>query len=146
MTWKRTSPGGVAVDAAGTAIADNVIVRGSGSSVQGSGWTIDDNDDMAVGALGDTIILDADGDTGIYCSADDQIRLKTSNTDRLLILDTRIVANVEFRTDIVRWTDTSAPTGEANTAKIFAQDNGGGKTQLMVVFGDDTPQQLAIEP
>lgn len=42
--------------------------------------------------------------------------------------------------------DATAPTGVANTAQIYAEDNGGGKTRLMVVFGDDVPQQLAIEP
>lgn len=40
----------------------------------------------------------------------------------------------------------SAPTGVAGRAIIFAQDNGAGKTQLMVQFGTGAAQQLAIEP
>lgn len=34
----------------------------------------------------------------------------------------------------------------ANTARIFVQDNGAGKTQLMVIFPTGAAQQLAIEP
>jgi hypothetical protein len=39
----------------------------------------------------------------------------------------------------------SAPVGIPGTARIFAQDNG-GKTELMVIFGTGSAQQLAIEP
>jgi hypothetical protein len=38
----------------------------------------------------------------------------------------------------------SAPS--ANGYRIFAQDNGSGKTQLMVIFGSGAAQQIAIEP
>jgi len=41
--------------------------------------------------------------------------------------------------------EMSAPTGVGNQAKIFAQDNGSGKTQLMVIFGTGGAIQLAIE-
>lgn len=40
----------------------------------------------------------------------------------------------------------SAPIGIANAARIYAEDNGSGKTQLMVVFGTGSPVQIAIEP
>lgn len=40
----------------------------------------------------------------------------------------------------------SAPTGIANMARIYAEDDGSGKTRLMVVFGTGSAQQLAIEP
>lgn len=43
-------------------------------------------------------------------------------------------------------TEMTAPAGAANSARIFAQDNGGGKTQLMVIFGSGIAQQIAIEP
>lgn len=43
-------------------------------------------------------------------------------------------------------TEMTAPTGVANVAKVFAQDNGSGKTQLMCIFGSGAAQQLAIEP
>lgn len=41
--------------------------------------------------------------------------------------------------------EMTAPAGAANNARIFAQDNGAGKTQLMVIFGSGVAQQLAIE-
>jgi hypothetical protein len=40
----------------------------------------------------------------------------------------------------------SEPSGEANYAKVYALDDGAGKTKLMVRFGSGTPIQLAIEP
>lgn len=39
----------------------------------------------------------------------------------------------------------STPSNVANTARLFAKDNGSGKTQLMVIFGTGTAIQLAIE-
>ena len=40
----------------------------------------------------------------------------------------------------------SAPTGTINRAKIYAQDNGSGKTKLMVIFATGAAQQIAIQP
>ena len=42
--------------------------------------------------------------------------------------------------------EMTAPTGTANVATIFAEDNGAGKTRLMCIFGSGAAQQLAIEP
>jgi len=41
---------------------------------------------------------------------------------------------------------TAPAAGSATSARIFAQDNGSGKTQLMVQFGSGAAQQIAIEP
>ena len=41
---------------------------------------------------------------------------------------------------------TAPAAGGATSARIFAQDNGSGKTQLMVQFGTGAAQQIAIEP
>jgi len=38
------------------------------------------------------------------------------------------------------------PPDFPNTVTMYCEDNGAGKTRLMVVFDDGTPQQLAIEP
>lgn len=43
-------------------------------------------------------------------------------------------------------TEQTAPTGSANKARIYAEDDGGGKTRLMVIFGSGAAQQIAIEP
>jgi hypothetical protein len=47
-------------------------------------------------------------------------------------------------TDMGEMTAPAAPA--ANTARIFVQDNGAGKTQLMVIFPTGAAQQIAIEP
>ena len=41
---------------------------------------------------------------------------------------------------------TAPPAAPANGYRIYAQDNGAGKTQLMVIFASGAAQQLAIEP
>lgn len=41
---------------------------------------------------------------------------------------------------------TSEPTGIANTATIFAIDNGSGKTVLKAIFGSGASQVIATEP
>lgn len=40
----------------------------------------------------------------------------------------------------------SPPVGEADKAIVFAEDNGAGKTRLMVQFGTGAAVQLAIQP
>jgi hypothetical protein len=40
----------------------------------------------------------------------------------------------------------SPPAGVATAARIYAEDNGAGKTRLMVQFATGVPQQIAIEP
>lgn len=67
------SPGGATRPASTT---DNALVRWdgtTGSAIQGSGWVLSDGDDLAVGALGDKLIMDADQDTYLYCPSDDQL-------------------------------------------------------------------------
>jgi fibronectin-binding autotransporter adhesin len=47
----------------------------------------------------------------------------------------------------IQGTEEAAPAApSANGYRIFAQDNGGGKTQLMVIFSSGAAQQLAIQP
>lgn len=50
-------------------------------------------------------------------------------------------------TDYFRWAEDASPAaGVANTATVWAEDNGSGKTRLMCVFGTGANQQIAIEP
>lgn len=49
-------------------------------------------------------------------------------------------------TEHVTLAEMTAPAGVSNKARVFAQDNGAGKTQLMVIFGSGAAQQIAIEP
>jgi len=41
---------------------------------------------------------------------------------------------------------TAPGAGSANTCRLYAVDNGAGKTQLMAIFASGVAQQLAIEP
>jgi hypothetical protein len=41
---------------------------------------------------------------------------------------------------------TAPAAGAANTVRIYAVDNGSGKTQLMAIFSSGAAQQLAIQP
>ena len=41
---------------------------------------------------------------------------------------------------------TAPAAGAADTFRLFAQDNGGGKTQLMVIFNSGAAQQIALQP
>ena len=41
---------------------------------------------------------------------------------------------------------TAPAAGAANTVRIYAVDNGAGKTQLMALFSSGSAVQLAIQP
>ena len=61
------------------------------------------------------------------------------------------VARIDSSTFILRGylegTEIIAPSaGAANTGRLFFQDNGAGKTQLMVIFATGAAQQIAIQP
>jgi hypothetical protein len=56
------------------------------------------------------------------------------------------VRNVKF-VSFLEGTESTAPAaGAVNTGRIFFQDNGAGKTQLMVLFNTGVAQQIAIQP
>ena len=47
----------------------------------------------------------------------------------------------------MEFTEMTAPSaGATNNVRIYAEDNGGGKTQLVVRFPTGAVQQIAIEP
>jgi hypothetical protein len=52
----------------------------------------------------------------------------------------------EWFSDYMELGEVTAPSGATNKARIYAVDNGAGKTQLMVIFGSGAAQQIAIEP
>jgi len=44
-------------------------------------------------------------------------------------------------------TEMTAPgVAPANAVRVYAEDNGAGKTRLMAIFQSGAAQQLAIEP
>ncbi len=48
--------------------------------------------------------------------------------------------------NLLLWEQSSAPSAIANSGRIYAEDNGAGKTRVMVQFGTGSPVQIAIEP
>lgn len=101
---------------------------------------------VASGTAGSVLFVDASGNVG---QDNDKLFWDITNF-RLGIgvaaptesLD--VSGNIKL-TGGVSLTEMVAPTGTANIAKVFAQDNGAGKTQLMVIFGSGAAQQIAIE-
>lgn len=49
-------------------------------------------------------------------------------------------------TQYIEVAEIAAPAGAANKARLYAVDNGSGKTQLVVVFGSGAAQVIATEP
>jgi hypothetical protein len=57
------------------------------------------------------------------------------------------IAGNQALTGFVQFTEMTAPAaGASNTARLFVEDNGAGKTRLMVQFASGAAQQIAIEP
>ena len=53
----------------------------------------------------------------------------------------------DLATAYIEVDEISAPGGgAANTCRIYAEDNGAGKTRLMAIFNTGAAQQIAIEP
>ena len=54
---------------------------------------------------------------------------------------------LDMGTGFVLYRETSAPVAPAaDQVKVWAQDNGSGKTQLMALFSSGVAQQIAIQP
>lgn len=52
-----------------------------------------------------------------------------------------------YQSNFHEMTEQTAPAaGAANTVRIYAEDNGAGKTRLMALFATGAAQQLAVEP
>ena len=83
-------------------------------------------------------------DIGLYRSAAGVLAINSGSGGSLRDLTLR---NVVGQTGYSEMTEMTAPAaGAANTARIFAEDNGSGKTRLMVQFASGAAQQIAIEP
>ncbi len=81
---------------------------------------------------------------GLYASADGAFNLRdnagTINTGSLTLTNLNTIG-------FVSGIEIAAPAAPAADGfRIFAQDNGGGKTQLMVIFSSGAAQQIAIQP
>jgi hypothetical protein len=69
--------------------------------------------------------------------------------ERMMLYSTslRMAVPIEMAANYEEFSEMTAPSGgAANTARLFARDNGSGKTQLCVIFNSGAVQVLATEP
>ena len=67
----------------------------------------------------------------------------SENTIFSVAADTGVIATSSY----LQGSEMTAPAAPAaNGYRLFAQDNGAGKTQLMVIFSSGAAQQIAIQP
>lgn len=95
-------------------------------------------------ALGYRAIFDADNATALGASAQ-------ANHTAAVALGANTITTAANQIQIggrhIELTEITAPgNGAANSARLYAVDNGSGKTQLAVVFGSGAVQILATEP
>lgn len=91
---------------------------------------------------GNTLIIDADGDTSIAASTDDRIDITMAGVGVGRIVTENTGMGIVFLTESSN--DHTAPS--ANQAVLYLKDNGSGKTQLAVRFATGAVQVLATEP
>lgn len=109
--------GGDAAGTAGSAAGGAVIVNG-GAGVNG-------------GAIGSVTIQTAGGTTTLGLSAN----------------AIKLVGSALAAASYIEMLEGTAPSAApANSVRLYTQDNGGGKTQLMAIFASGAAQQIAIEP
>jgi len=84
------------------------------------------------------------GDIGFCRNAAGVLEINSATAGTYRDLKYRNIVGQTGYTEMVEMTAPAA--GAANTARIYAVDNGAGKTQLMVIFASGAAQQIAIEP
>ena len=125
----------------GNTMAVVVKAATAGSGALAAQVTTDANNRWWIGGDGKTEWGSgaASRDTNLYRSAAD-----TLATDDSLLIGSYI--SVAASGSVLIAEVASAPGVIANTARVYAIDNGAGKTKLMCQFGSGVAQQLAIEP
>ena len=92
---------------------------------------------ISLASLGGTLTL-SDGNA-LMTLQSDKLALGTRNLEQLV----NVIAQSGY-TELVEMTAPAAPA--ANRVRIYAVDNGSGKTQLMAQFVTGAAVQIAIEP
>lgn len=92
---------------------------------------------------GDKLYLDGGSDT--YITHDNSNRISMfCGGGRTAMFET---THLDMTAKYIEFNEMTAPgNGDANTARLYAVDNGSGKTQLCVVFRSGAVQVLATEP
>ena len=82
-------------------------------------------------------------DTALFRGAAGQVDVTNGTAATYRDLKLRNLLNTEYH----QMTEMTAPSAPAtNSLRIYAEDNGSGKTRLMALFATGAAQQLAIEP
>ena len=82
-------------------------------------------------------------DTAFFRNAAGIVEVTNGTANAYRDLKARNLLNVEYH----QMTEMTAPSAPAtNSVRIYAEDNGSGKTRLMALFATGAAQQLAIEP
>lgn len=118
------------------------ITSGSGfaSTVTGDSWL-----HTATGGNWQASATAAGGNIRLVCGTSGAIQL-FDNTPALRT-SMSAAGDWDFGTGYLAGSERTAPAAPAaNGYRIFAQDNGAGKTQLMVIFNTGAAQQIAIQP
>ncbi len=109
-----------------------------------------------IGGAADDKVIAVAVDNGItrWLSANDDL---TTNVDNIFVMDLGS-GNIGFGTNspstrlaidagAMEFAEMTAPgAGAVNTARLYAEDDGAGKTRLMVIFNTGAAIQIAIEP
>lgn len=83
--------------------------------------------------------------SGVGTAASLNIVLKSSDAS-IQTTHTLTTAGISVGGYIEGTEQTAPAAGAVNTGRMFFQDNGAGKTQLMVIFNTGAAQQIAIQP
>ena len=97
--------------------------------------------DGAVGAPG--IVFNDDRNTGLYRSEADTIGFAVNGAVGATLSTTALAINTKY-IEVAEIVAPAAPG--ANGARLYAEDTGGGKTRLVVLFPSGAAQVIATEP
>ena len=139
FTFNTTTLRGT-IGSTSSGVTQGWILGGDGSSSQSKMWS-------AVNTPSSTNYCFATDNnyTWLNASSGSEVQFRINNSEIGRISGTGFAISNVTHTGYAHFTEMSAPTGSANSARLFTQDNGGGKTQLMVIFGSGAAIQLAIE-
>lgn len=148
-----------------TGSTDNAILRADGtggSTAQSSGITVDDNNRVTMpGSATDGILFGSlAGTYGNLIFRSGNMFIGVENNTFFVVCDQG--GNSQFRvshtgnidsyvnssqTGYQQLTEMTAPSAPAtNNVRIYAEDNGSGKTRLMALFPTGAAQVIATEP
>lgn len=123
----------------GSITGQNVIVYGTAVGKYAAGLRAGSTGELAFTSGADTDAVD----TALMRNAAGIVEVNNGTAGTWRDLKLRNLLNTEYH-QMTEMTAPSAPA--ANSVRIYAEDNGSGKTRLMALFATGAAQQIAIEP